>query len=278
MSRETLGVLVASLFVFQSACGGSDSAGGTADASLGGAGSGGAGGSAAIGGAGSGATGGGSGGTGSGSGGVGAAPAGGSGGSDGGGSAGVGASGGSDAGLDASGATCSDAGSSDAASPVLAWSGSVLGSNVPASAKLVVNWSVSSGSPDYIYYWGDGQLAGSTYSISFTTAPPPEAINSYGVGVGFLLLVDSGFSEPPGKIDDKVLLSHLVGENLGQAVIWRNAGLAGLSWSSAFPDGYGVGSCCPMPGLFAGFVPIDPSTLSVYLEGTPGMPPVCNWT
>jgi hypothetical protein len=52
--------------------------------------------------------------------------------------------------------------------------------------RLFGLWSVSSGSPDYIYMFGQGEASGDAFTMTFDGPPPAEAINSYGVGVAVI--------------------------------------------------------------------------------------------
>ncbi len=83
-------------------------------------------------------------------------------------------------------------------------SGDVVGP-APATGIVVAAWVVSSGSPDYVYKFGEGTSTDVHYMISFTGEPPPAALNSYGVGVGILAILAPGTVLPAdGIVSDTV--------------------------------------------------------------------------
>src|SRR5690349_12176185 len=51
------------------------------------------------------------------------------------------------------------------------------GATVPATGHVMAMWTVSSGSPDYIYKFGDGTATGATHTLSFPSLPPTAALN-----------------------------------------------------------------------------------------------------
>jgi hypothetical protein len=113
--------------------------------------------------------------------------------------------------------------------------------------------------------------------VSFGDAPPPkEAINSYGIGIGILALVDAKLAVPEGKLDEATL-DAVLGLSQSHAVIWRADDAQDLDWSGAFPRGYGCGRCVEAPEGegFDSFSPVECAGLEIQLGVNGG---VCNWT
>jgi hypothetical protein len=152
--------------------------------------------------------------------------------------------------------------------------GSVTGTNVPGSAKAVVIWQVTSGA-DYAYKFGEGTSSGAQLTLAFSTDPPTEAINAYGVGVGFVALVAAGTQVPDGVFDAGQLTA--LGVSFRYAVIWRDqCVLAQLQWPQAFPAGYACGRCVPATSGFDSFEPVDCSEVQIETDLASGAG--CNWT
>ena len=84
--------------------------------------------------------------------------------------------------------------------PLHTVSGSV-DATVPSEAQTaVIIWEVSSGSPDYVYKFGEGTAADGRFSITLSSDPPAEAINSYGLGVGLVAVLVPGVTLPEGRV------------------------------------------------------------------------------
>src|SRR5438046_2813622 len=63
------------------------------------------------------------------------------------------------------------------------------GTTVPANARVLALWGVSSTSPNYSYVYGVGTVnAGGTFSITFSADPPTAALNDGQLGVALLIL------------------------------------------------------------------------------------------
>ena len=152
-------------------------------------------------------------------------------------------------------------------------SGTVSGGTAEP-ASLAVAWVVTSGSPDYVYSFGGGNYDGTKFVVSFSGNPPAEAINSYGVGVGLVLLLTPDASTPPtGKhpLPD----SMIAGISAEYAIIWKEPTASGPGWSSDFPTGYACGKCVPATdSSFDSFAVVDCATLEIVVNATSA----CNWT
>src|SRR5262245_1503255 len=116
---------------------------------------------------------------------------------------GAGSSSGSTSGAGGSDSSSSSNGSSSSSgSGAFAVNGKITavpGKMVPAMGGVEVAWSVSSGSPDYLYVFGSGPTSGNTFSLSLDKAPPAEALNSYGIGVGIVFLFPTATTVPEGN-------------------------------------------------------------------------------
>lgn len=165
--------------------------------------------------------------------------------------------------------------------------GSVIGTQIPQQAKAVVIWSVSSGSPDYSYKYGEGTFRDAKFTVSLPGDVPTEAINSYGIGIGVVALVPPGTPIPDGRVsggehDGQATGAELevLGFTTEYAIIWKTASARDLSWSSSFPVGMSCGICLPaVEGeVFDSFVPIDCSTVKIETASDPDELHACNWT
>jgi hypothetical protein len=154
------------------------------------------------------------------------------------------------------------------------------GKMVPAMAGVEVAWSVSSGSPDYLYVFGAGPTSGNTFSLSLDKAPPVEALNSYGIGVGIVFLFPASNTVPEGNAGkgDIIFLNGL-GAAGRYAVIYKAPGATDLSWSGAFAEGYSCGKGAPPPPgqTFEIFTPVDCSEVEVVVDDLQNIMFV-NWT
>jgi len=150
--------------------------------------------------------------------------------------------------------------------------------NVPADSKVVVVWSVSAASPDYLYKWGDGQTDGKTFMVTLMGDPPPDAINAGFVGVGVIVVVPSNYVVPEGKLtstQSNDLQAKLLAFSAQHAIIFHpNASQSPYPWSSQFANGYECAKCVPMPASFDEWAPTKCSDITLVDINQP----VCNWT
>jgi hypothetical protein len=171
-----------------------------------------------------------------------------------------------------------------------------LSSAPSESSEVLVLWSVSSGSPDYLYEWGRASVRGSSVSFALHNRPPADALNDYGLGVGLLLLAPSSVDVPEGKLteDDAALLDKLTGADDRHAIIYvdhdranavldaepPDAGDAGRDhWLFDFPNGYscGEGREHPADETFDYYVPVDCSAVKIEIKD-PKTFEFPNWT
>jgi hypothetical protein len=148
---------------------------------------------------------------------------------------------------------------------------------VPANARVLVGWEVSSGSPDYVYMFGEGKvnMADSTYSIVFKKDPPIEALNrrdsTYGLGVGIILLTtDQTVTEgvlPKNKLDDS---SDAIGVVSDYAVVYIKGSSDSVAqlreWTRAFHAGFNAGQVVRSTTDFDSFIPIQPNLLDLIID------------
>jgi len=162
----------------------------------------------------------------------------------------------------------------DVGSGGVSLSGSITGEAPPTAAKVSVVWSVSSGSPDYAYVFGDGDFSGGQFTLNFVEKPPVEALNSYGVGVGFVVLVPDDVEISEGVLDDESL--PIQGISNDHSVLWIAPAASGPDWAEDFDTGYGCGACVPAAEgeTFDSFEPVSCDEV-VIDTGDVG---VCNWT
>ncbi|MFT3774143.1 MAG: hypothetical protein QM820_52930 [Minicystis sp.] len=154
------------------------------------------------------------------------------------------------------------------------------GKTAPDHALVNVFWMVTSGSPDYGYAFGSGEATSGAFDLSFPAAPPAEAINSYGIGVGVVLLMPDSQGLPDGKVaDDDAIEEHALGAVSNFAIIYKKAGATGLSWSAAFPEGYSCAKGVPAKEgeTFDSFEPVDCATAVMTVDAIDNIDFV-NWT
>ncbi|WP_437934294.1 hypothetical protein [Sorangium sp. So ce341] len=158
--------------------------------------------------------------------------------------------------------------------------GPISGDAVPQDAQAIVAWVVSSGSPDYAFSFGDGSVSGVTFTVGFGSAPPSEAINSHGVGVGIVFLLEPGTDVPEGVLDEEVIEAAVLGASPRHAIIWRDPAGLGTRWSDGFPDGFGCGKCVAAPEgeTFDAYEPVDCSEVEVQATSDFDALEFCNWT
>jgi hypothetical protein len=216
------------------------------------------------------------GGAGTGGSGGGASGTGGSGGSAG--SAGSGGGAGAGGGAGSAGA----AGSGGGTGGPFEATGKTGGTNVAASAQVVVIWTVSSGSPDYSYTYGSGTSTGAQFVTQFGADPPAEAINSYGVGIGTVFALKPGFTLPEGKldVDTDTVEANTLGVTPRHAIIWRDPARPGIGWSTAFPGGYACGQCveAPQGETFDSYTPTECANVELLYSDDFESFDFCNWT
>lgn len=156
------------------------------------------------------------------------------------------------------------------------------GNSFPAADnKVFAYWVVSSGSPDYIYVFGQGTATSTGFTINFESEPPAEALNSYGVGVAIVGgLLPSSTTYAPGKLTDESLFYEAATTQAltdRYAIIYKKAGAEGLGWTSSFPEGYSCGKGVPAADgeTFDTFEKVDCAQVILRIDT---MFDIVNWT
>jgi hypothetical protein len=148
----------------------------------------------------------------------------------------------------------------------------------------VLLWEVSSGSPDYVYKFGEGTVANGRFSIALPGNPPADAINSFGVGIAIIVVLPAGKTLADGKLAANAFTpDDMAGVSTRYSVIWRAQTLSLPStapedfWPFSFPPGYACGACTPKPdgGSFEGFAPTSCDQIQIT---TYDIDQMCNWT
>lgn len=150
---------------------------------------------------------------------------------------------------------------------------------IPANARVVVGWQVSSGSPDYVQVFGEGTVdaQAKTFQVRFDAPPPADVLNAGRVGVGFLLLttdatIGQGTRLTPQQLD------AMVGAAGQHAVLYAKGSTDGLGgWVESFPAGYSVGEGVERTGDFDGFAPTGRTTVEIVVDAMANIDFV-NWT
>jgi hypothetical protein len=140
----------------------------------------------------------------------------------------------------------------------------------PADAKLVVIWTVTSGSPDYSYSFGSGSTNGTQVFVSFAASPPAEALVDGKLGVGVIALVDAADAPPEGKLaSGQFDPTRLLAFAPDYAIVFRNTTetLLPKEWDATFPQGFACGRCKRAPSQSESdtFEPTECSSVKVAL-------------
>ena len=168
----------------------------------------------------------------------------------------------------------------------------------PEASVVQVVWTVSSGSPDYVYVWGRAVVEGDRYVLALPTRPPDEAMNSYGLGVGQLALVPQSAMLPEGRLQDRDALNVITGVTPQHAIIYVDVARAQAAideqadqlspeklqqareaWFFDFDPGYSCGEGRPASGdeVFDTFAPVDCSEIEM-VQGDLSNVRSTNWT
>lgn len=162
---------------------------------------------------------------------------------------------------------------SDAGTPVFSAQGQVTGAG--GGGTLAVVWSVSTASPDYAYRFGKAAQTGSTsFIVTFTSEPPDEALNSDGIGVGYVVLFPLGTVLPNGELPSDLVP---LGFTAQHAIIYRKPDADPQRWwSGQFPTGYSCGICVPPASgqTLEGYEPTACTSLALVLNPADA----CEWS
>jgi len=176
-------------------------------------------------------------------------------------------------------AACGDSnGSSDDAFVVSGPLTNVSGQPVPANARVVVAWVVTSADPDYAYIYGEGTVEGDAYRVSFPAAPPTVALNAGEIGVGIVLLTSGNGLHSGMRLEDAPANTVLLGGTGNYAVIYKAVdAVTRVDWADPFPLGFGAGVGVDRPGDFDAFAPTGATGLELIVDDIDNIDFV-NWT
>lgn len=153
---------------------------------------------------------------------------------------------------------------------------------IPADARLLVVWTVSAGSPDYSYVWGEGvidPLTG-TLSVRLDGPPPAAALNNGVLGVGFIVATTDQSMQDGDTLTSSSDMTSVIGLTAQHAVIFINGHPDSLqvpTWAAAFDSGYSLGVGVKVPGTFDKFVPASPSSALLIIDALANIE-IVNWT
>lgn len=117
-----------------------------------------------------------------------------------------------------------------------------LQSTLPAApaeaSEVLVAWNVSSGPEDYAYIWGRAAVTDDSFKLNLPNPPPAEAINSYGLGVGLLVVMPVAAGVPDGRQSesDEDKFEQVTGASERHAIIYVDRERAEAEISAASPD------------------------------------------
>jgi hypothetical protein len=118
----------------------------------------------------------------------------------------------------------------------------VGGATPPAEGKVIVLWRAPQEPMSYLS--GTGVSNGSSYSVTLTAPPPPDASFGGQFGYAFIFLVDPALEIPDeGLVDSDTIREAALGLAGRHPVIWRNGPAWPTDWSIPFPQGYACGGC-----------------------------------
>ena len=151
---------------------------------------------------------------------------------------------------------------------------------IPANARLVVVWVVSSGA-DYSYVFGEGTIdrAAGTFAVNITAPPPAAALNAGTLGVGVVVVTTNATISTGDDLED-FPEADMIGAAGWYGVIYVGDPTAAeqvRSWSADFDTGYGVGVGEQVPGSFDRFVPTSASGVVLVIDDWSNIEFV-NWT
>ena len=150
---------------------------------------------------------------------------------------------------------------------------------IPADARLLAVWGVSSGTPDYAYVFGEGtinRLTG-TFRIEFDQPPPFEALNRGMVGVAFIIATTDQSMQAGIMTSPSTGIIGITGQHAVIFVQNRDTSLR-TTWVAEFADGYSVGVGVKVPGeVFDKFQPTSSWSPVLIIDDLANIE-IVNWT
>ena len=153
---------------------------------------------------------------------------------------------------------------------------------LPAHARLIAIWGVTSGSPDYGYVFGEGTInrVTGTFRLRFDQPPPTAALNSGELGVAFIIATTDQSVKDGDVITSTSQMANPLGITAQHAVIFvanPQQGVQLPAWVAAFDPGYSVGVGVKVPGTFDAFQPASTSSLLLIVDDLANIE-IVNWT
>jgi hypothetical protein len=182
--------------------------------------------------------------------------------------------------LAASAVACSDDSNSPSGEFVV--SGTIqnnTGAPIPPNTRLLVAWSVSSGTPDYEYIFGEGTIdaAAGTFQIQLDQPPPAAALNTGQLGVG-ILFATTNQAVGNGVYGENMSPDELIGAAGRHGIIYvGDPSILDPAWKAEFPTGYSVGSGVDVEDDFDRFQPASQSSVVLIIDDLANIDFV-NWT
>jgi hypothetical protein len=150
------------------------------------------------------------------------------------------------------------------------------------ASEAVVAWNVTSGPEDYAYVWGRAPLSDGAFTLSLASEPPAEAINSYGLAVGLVMVVpvSAGIKDGRQSDDNEDSFERVVAASARHAIVYVDLARANAATSDAtiptpnqrahwlfeFEQGYscGLGQEAPPEETFDSYVPTPCETIELH--------------
>ena len=154
---------------------------------------------------------------------------------------------------------------------------------IPANARLLAVWGVTSGSPDYSYIFGEGTINPllGTFSIRFDQPPPIKALNRGALGVAFIMATTDQSLQVGDSVGSSYPVTEIIGVTGQYAVIFvqNRDTLTAFTWVDAFDDGYsvGVGVKALPTEVFDKFAPTSRSSAVLIIDDLANIE-IVNWT
>lgn len=163
---------------------------------------------------------------------------------------------------------------------------------IPKDAYIALGWSVSAGSPDYLYFYGDSYIdtASKTFTIGFKDELPVDGLNRNktgigGLGVGMAVLVTTPV-KLLGKYSD-IDFSSSSGNKFYGGLNWSgfiyiggdSSQITFRSWGKNFKQGFSYAKGAKQPsGGFDYFIPGDSNDMQIVIDTVLENYQYPNWT
>jgi len=138
------------------------------------------------------------------------------------------------------------------------------------NAWVIGLWELR-GSPARYYKQGDGLRLNARFTLGFDTDPPPEALNSDGIGVAMVAMLPELTTVPDGFVDSATL--GILGLSANTAIIYKEFDATGPAWTQSFGPRFSCAQCVRNPNGLDTYELI--ACASVIVEGPAD--PLCNW-